>query len=709
MRRYLILLLFFVPSIILGANTSQVTNVSNSSRIYKTSFYLYAGREYEFRTESSSDTFLHLLYNSNSQITYNDDCGSNCSGTQGNLNSTIIFTPSSSGYYNLMMRHYSSGVVGAVSTIKQYENGTLKWSTTNRPVGGYKITIDSWDTYSQSSPFFSFRYIDFYYLNRSKEDVGGAGSSDTVMYLSDNYGRNITDFDDDNGASYSSKIPKLSGSCSSGCKVIGGGYPYSSSSEGNAKLVVNVRTTFGDIDFDGLSSSLETVLGTSSSNADSDGDGLNDYLETLGSGAVALPWEGSDPMVEDIFIEIDYMPVDSSRYSNPDFTNYYPAARTVFMQGNQGIDITEEMKYAFSHHDSTRVHIDVDDQIPHHNWMRCGDADDPNEDDINMDTMVANYFTSARSGIYRYIVFGDSLNKNYQTGDIVGMSCGGGRMMVALSPYNTSPKRNEYTSVTLHELGHDLSLTHNGSDDSAGCNDGNSRIFRSVMNYHYVGQFGYVPRIYSSDSRFRYATDAPNTYASPYEPIVLSDYDGTYGVDWDVDWSIGSSDIGCVDDPTVSTKQACEENPDNELCDCTFNAYTSGRLDYSGGGAIMGNAVMGSFEDETATLSPEERAKLMETEIPIIGVNGVVVSKNLKTLISSGEFVKKGLKEEKEKVQERDIKKLLGQKVIDRYNKLLKEKLHKRSDWKDGKNYFVNEKSGKVEFNESKYGYQEKE
>jgi len=86
MKKYLVLLALFVPLLVFGANTPEVTDITNSSRLYRTQFYLYAGSQYKFRTYSSTDdTVIHILNSSNSQVAYNDDCGANCVSPQTSL------------------------------------------------------------------------------------------------------------------------------------------------------------------------------------------------------------------------------------------------------------------------------------------------------------------------------------------------------------------------------------------------------------------------------------------------------------------------------------------------------------------------------------------------------------------------------------------------------------------------------------------------
>ncbi len=590
MRKILFLFVFFGFFWVFASNSAQVTDVVNSSRIYQTPFLLYAGHQYEFRTESQSDTVLHLLSSSYSQVAYNDDCGNSCNGAQGALNSTIIFTPSYTGYFYLMMHHYQSGVVGAVATIREYDNGFLIQSRYNTPVGGYKIAIDSWDAYSNS---YGFRYLDFYYQNMSKKDAGGAASPDTVMYLLSHY-TTVTDFDDDGGASYSSKIRKTGGSCSYGCKVLGGGYPIFSDSEGNARLLVDVQSLFGDLDFDGLSGALETILGTSSSSKDSDGDGLNDYLEAVGSGNVALPWEGSSPTVQDVFVEVDYFGrIDDQGISRKFYKDYEA-------------NIESELTDSFDRHGNIRLHLDVDDYLGTMKdqstlvFAHCNTGNDSHG--FYLEDERSTHFTMSRDGMYRWLV---AANRHTSSGtNSSGVACGAtyngsNRLIVSLGRKSGGGTLEQYIGTTIHELGHNFGLGHNGNDNRDPSKD--SLIHRSVMNYRYqmVGATPHDP----TDNIWRYATDDPNN--SP-------------GLDWN-----SFPGKGCLD-PSASPKPSCIGQTAPSDCDCTFNEWD--QLDLTSHGVMGAGVDLG--EKSLSTEHPEEN--------PVFGFDGAIIAENLEDLRNSG-------------------------------------------------------------------------
>lgn len=243
MKKLLILCAFFMPFFVSAANTPQVNDFANSSRIYRRQFSLTAGKQYKFRTFSSGDSVLYLLNSNYVQVAMNDDCGSDCLSTQDSNDSTLTYTPTTTGTYNLVMRNYSSGQVGVTANIKQYIDGTLGTSVSNVPLGGIKQSIPAWDAFFQTFPILSYRKLYFYYFNTDKNASGGASAANNVLYLVSN--NNIVAYDNDSGAGFTSKITKTSGSCSSGCYIFGGA--YNAASEGNARLIVDNPTLISRI------------------------------------------------------------------------------------------------------------------------------------------------------------------------------------------------------------------------------------------------------------------------------------------------------------------------------------------------------------------------------------------------------------------------------------------------------------------------------
>ena len=100
---------------------SVTTSLQSQSRsIYPTGdndyirFYAYAGKNYIFYTEGSTDTYGYLYDSNQNQLTYDDDSGSG-------LNFRIEYPITSSGYYFLRIRGYSSSTTGPYTLYYKYE------------------------------------------------------------------------------------------------------------------------------------------------------------------------------------------------------------------------------------------------------------------------------------------------------------------------------------------------------------------------------------------------------------------------------------------------------------------------------------------------------------------------------------------------------------------------------------------------------------
>ena len=624
MEKLLILCAFFMPFFVSAANTPQVNDFSNSSRIYKRQLSLTAGKQYKFRTFSSGDSVLYLLNSNYVQVAMNDDCGSDCLSTQDSNDSTLTYTPTTTGTYHLVMRNYYSGRVGETANLQQFTNGTAGTMLNNLPLGGIKQSIPAWDAYSQTSPIVSWRKLYFYYFNTDKNASGGASAASNVLYLVSNNA--ISAYDHDSGAGFTSKIEKTIGSCSSGCYIFGGAYSSSSASEGNARLIVDPYTNLGDMDHDGLSDALESVLGTSSSillfaGRDTDKDGLNDYIETVGYDALPLPWEGASPTQKDVFVEVDYF----KRQINNNWAYFFKDYETF---------IKTELSASFMRYGNINLHIDLDNNLGEMSdsaslkgalckSSHFNQADNPNwtiNNFYNTYDKKSVDFTSSRDGIYYWVVATNRHTKEGNTSS--GISCGStgsgigtDRVIVSLGYKSSGGTQEQYTGTTLHEMGHAFMLTHNGNDQS-----GKSEIHRSVMNYRY--QFSGAPRNIEfsfppyiiADSVWRYSTDNSSNRQE---------------LDWNYNnviqgWA-NTGENGCLNsvaEANQSPKQACVDTRPyaQPTCDCTFDEWAVLSLNSAG---IMG-------------LGYEEEDGIDIENSPIFGLNGVILAENLDDLMNSG-------------------------------------------------------------------------
>lgn len=308
-----------------------------------------------------------------------------------------------------------------------------------------------------------------------------------------------------------------------------------------------------DADGDGIEDGIETVKGTRTDLKDTDGDGLTDGEELVGvaassldgiESAVIMPWEdtGADPTSPDLFIEIDYMAAADHSH-NPSLSTNWP---------NQQSD----MEWIFANdlsftNRSIRPHVQISDSLPETTYLTfgsCSGADTTNFYTIKNDR---NYFDPLRAGIFHYAIWGHRRKDNECTADT---AIGQGEIWGNDVIITLGGSANQVGSTTLqrvnyiHELGHNLSLSHNGNGNSG---NANSCVHASVMNYRYSHN-GWSNTLRGSS--FSQGTCTPvagcaNTCAANH----------------------------CVPSDQTTTKSGCSSN--NGSCDCDRSEWSIVNLD----------------------------------------------------------------------------------------------------------------------------------
>ena len=106
-------------------------------------FYAQADKNYIFYTEGSTDTYGYLYDSNQNQLTYDDDSGSG-------LNFRIEYPITSSGYYFLRVRGYSSSTKGPYTLYYKYETGgdliTGKSGTLSGTGDSYTFSVSGYST-----------------------------------------------------------------------------------------------------------------------------------------------------------------------------------------------------------------------------------------------------------------------------------------------------------------------------------------------------------------------------------------------------------------------------------------------------------------------------------------------------------------------------------------------------------------------------------
>ena len=229
---------------------------------------------------------------------------------------------------------------------------------------------------------------------------------------------------------------------------------------------------------------------------DSDGDGLPDSWETNGvdtngDGAIDLdlPALGADPRRADLFVELDYMPgllpstveLDRIRQSFAALPVSNPDGTTVV---TIHLDAGGARGAAYD--------LGGGNEIPYKQNLSGVDE---------VRKLRQQHSDPARANVFHYAVFGDS----YGTGSSSGQAwINGLELLVTVGPrYWGTASSDIRVGTFIHELGHNLGLTHGGTD---GVN--NKPNYLSIMNYSY--QMTGIPQT-AGGALFAYSTRAQNS------------------------------------------------------------------------------------------------------------------------------------------------------------------------------------------------------
>jgi hypothetical protein len=283
-----------------GATTYAMAYGGLVTRVSEFGLNLTAGSTTTFQTSSlapnTSDPVMHLLNASGTQVAVNDNM------TTSTKNSRIIFHPTTTGWYRLILRSKSQSTAGAATILK---NGSTFLS--NAPFGGWHISVPSLRVGETLSTV----------------KLPGGATSPHLLYVLASNGISMSKWQGNNGIAGGATFKATSGPRTPHVVVA-----VSSGNPGRARLIRNDAALSGhDPDHDGVGTELESSIGTCSSLSgiaggnfecsraldprDTDGDGISDGWEVLGRGGVtpnqSLPLWGANPRHKDLFMEVDFM------------------------------------------------------------------------------------------------------------------------------------------------------------------------------------------------------------------------------------------------------------------------------------------------------------------------------------------------------------------------------------------------------------------
>lgn len=229
---------------------------------------------------------------------------------------------------------------------------------------------------------------------------------------------------------------------------------------------------------------------------DTDGDSLPDAWETGGYDAngdgvvdVDLPGMGASPNKKDLFVEMDYMSGRLATTAAFDrIVQTFATAPVSNPDGSTGIKIHLDGGAAAG----TAYNLGGGNQVPYDSNLQPAES--------QTDAIKNANFASARKAVFHYMLWADDYDNSCSSGNAFAIP--NDTFIVTMGPkcgWTTTENMNVGTFI--HELGHDLGLTHGGTDHV-----NYKPNYLSVMNYAF--QFNGVPRT-SGANWFSYSNFAP--------------------------------------------------------------------------------------------------------------------------------------------------------------------------------------------------------
>ena len=229
------------------------------------------------------------------------------------------------------------------------------------------------------------------------------------------------------------------------------------------------------------------VFSMSNGTLDTDGDALLDGWETSGYDFngdhvvdVDLPLMGASPFHKDIFVEHDWMTVGAGHDHKPS-TTVLNRVTTAFAQapvsnpdGKNGIRLHND----FGQDPSSGYW--GGNQVTHQDYITttsgCGDMW------TKFDTIKNPNFDTSRQDIFHYAIWGHDICPDLLGTSGYSRGIPANDFLVTLGSWSAFGSEDERTGTFMHELGHNVGLTHGGA---SGDHDNYKPNHLSVMNYSF--------------------------------------------------------------------------------------------------------------------------------------------------------------------------------------------------------------------------------
>jgi len=240
----------------------------------------------------------------------------------------------------------------------------------------------------------------------------------------------------------------------------------------------------------------DTVPAAAPAATDTDGDSLPDTWETNGYDAngdgvvdVDLPALGATPNKKDLFVEMDYMSGRLASTAAFDrIVQTFASAPVSNPDGSTGIRIHLDGGPAAG----SAYNLGGGNQVPYDSNLQPAES--------QTDAIKNANFSASRRAVFHYMLWADDYDNSCSSGNAFAIP--NDTFIVTMGPKcSWTVTENMNVGTFIHELGHDLGLTHGGTDSV-----NYKPNYLSVMNYFF--QFDGVPRTTGS-SWFSYSTFAP--------------------------------------------------------------------------------------------------------------------------------------------------------------------------------------------------------